>query len=313
MKDITHLPSESIDFRYMLQAYKYSAVLINAFQLDLFERIGHELPWNQLSSTFNPHEIDIIEILRSFSILVVCDGKLNISSEYKDSLLRCGTRYIGDFAKWQGYHYHRYGSFVSSELTSFNQMTWLKALDQLACFSERDDWLATIISKLDIKKLVDIGGGSGVYSKAILKADHEVSSMIFEREVMIDTVKSFFNHDYSSRLKITSSLSEVAEFSPDAALLSNFLHGRDERFIQDLLNGLSEYVDYIIVHGSHRSTGTDYSVEGTLLNLTMKRNGGIGNYTIEDIVKFTCAHGYKLVAQHTFSDPVPEVLIFGRD
>ena len=103
--------------------------------------------------------------------------------------------------------------------------------------------LATAVPMSDSQQLLDIGGGTGIYSYALLEQNPNLRAAVFDRpEVLKVASEMAHEYDLKDRTDFVAGDMFVDPFPPDAdtILLSNILHEWDVPQCQQLVNRCAE-------------------------------------------------------------------------
>ena len=98
--------------------------------------------------------------------------------------------------------------------------------------------LAKQVPLKDAATLLDVGGGTGIYSIAFLKANPQLAAIVFDRPEVLKTAERFAN-DYGVADRVQLQAGDMfADDLPavDVILLSNILHDWDVAECQTLIN-----------------------------------------------------------------------------
>ncbi len=99
--------------------------------------------------------------------------------------------------------------------------------------------LAQRVSMEGVRRILDIGGGTGIYSIALLQKNPHLSAVVFDRpEVLKITTEMAREHGVSERLECVAGdmFSDPLPSGCEAVLLSNILHDWDVPQCQDLVS-----------------------------------------------------------------------------
>ncbi|GAB4348669.1 MAG: methyltransferase [Candidatus Abyssubacteria bacterium] len=161
----------------------------------------------------------------------------------------------------------------------------------------------SVVAKLDLsgrKKLLDVGGGSGVYTIAMLKRAPEMRATIFDRKPVLEI----------ARQKVAEEgLSERVEFAPgdfykhplpgghDIALLSAIIHQNSHQQNIDLYRKVHDALvpgGEIVIRDHVMSEDHTQSAEGAFfaINMLINTPGG-GTYSFGEIKEGLEAAGFR--------------------
>eukprot|EP00128_Syssomonas_multiformis_P006454 Colp12_sorted_trinity150504_noHs@7832 len=97
-----------------------------------------------------------------------------------------------------------------------------------------------VVSSFDfsvVKSIVDVGGGNGSFSRAIMSVNPHINSTVFDLpHVVAETEKQFKNSEFSSRLQFASGdMFESVPKGADAYVLRHIIHDHNEENCKRIL------------------------------------------------------------------------------
>jgi len=198
-------PSAIMDSVY---AFREARVLLTAFELDLFTHLGDE--WKsseeaaQLAQT-NPRATDrLLNALCASGFLVKKKGKFSNTPLTLRFLVKGKPDYLGGLmhqvSLWNTWStltdaVRRGSSVVVRDPVAGSGVNWLEAF--IAAMHMRANRQAPAIVKLinlkGVKRVLDVGGGSGVFSMAFVRARKGITAVIFDLPNVMNLTKGYID------------------------------------------------------------------------------------------------------------------------
>jgi SAM-dependent methyltransferase len=189
-------------------AFREARVLLTAFELDLFTRLGDE--WrsseeaSQLAQT-NPRATDrLLNALCASGFLVKKKGKFSNTPLTAKFLVKGKPDYLGGLmhqvSLWNTWStltdaVRRGSSVIVRDPVSRVEVNWLEAF--IAAMHMRATRQAPAIVKLidlkGVKRVLDVGGGSGVFSMAFVRARKGLTAVVFDLPNVISLTKGYID------------------------------------------------------------------------------------------------------------------------
>jgi SAM-dependent methyltransferase len=189
-------------------AFREARVLLTAFELDLFTHLGDE--WKsseeaaQLAQT-NPRATDrLLNALCASGFLVKKKEKYSNTPLTSRFLVKGKPDYLGGLmhqvSLWNTWSTLTDAVRTGSSVTVRNPATgsgvnWLEAF--IAAMHMRAARQAPAIVKLinlkGVKRILDVGGGSGIFSMAFVRARKGITAVVFDLPNVINLAKSYID------------------------------------------------------------------------------------------------------------------------
>ena len=159
--------------------------------------------------------------------------------------------------------------------------------------------LTQFVTRKSVGKLIDIGGGPGSYSAAILKHDKAAKAVLIDRPASLKIAKKILkNTSVIKRFRFQAGDLFSAEFGDDAdtILYSNILHIYSESensiIFEKINNSLKPGGRFILVDFFLKNNRTE-PIDAALFSLTMLQFTATGRtYTFEETEKLLKKHGF---------------------
>ncbi len=198
-------PSTIMDSVY---AFREARVLLTAFELDLFTHLGDEWKSSEeaahLAQT-NPRATDrLLNAICASGFLVKKKGKFSNTPLTSRFLVKGKPDYLGGLmhqvSLWNTWStltdaVRRGSSVVVRDPVVGSGVNWLEAF--IAAMHMRATRQAPAIVKLinlkGVKRVLDVGGGSGVFSMAFVRARKGITAVIFDLANVINLTKGYID------------------------------------------------------------------------------------------------------------------------
>ncbi len=196
-------PSTILDSVY---AFREARVLLTAFELDLFTYLGGEWKSSEetaLMAQTNPRATDrLLNALCASGFLIKKKGKFSNTPLTSRFLVKGKTDYLGGLmhqvSLWNTWStltnaVRKGSSVVVREPAAGGGVNWLEAF--IAAMHMRATHQAPAIVKLinlkGVKRVLDVGGGSGVFSMAFVRARKGITAVVFDLPNVINLTKGY--------------------------------------------------------------------------------------------------------------------------
>ena len=198
-------PSAIMDSVY---AFREARVLLTAFELDLFSHLGDGWKSSEeaaLMAQTNPRATDrLLNALCASGFLAKKKGKFSNTPLTSRFLVKGKPDYLGGLmhqvSLWNTWStltnaVRRGSSVVVREPAAGSGVNWLEAF--IAAMHMRAAHQAPAIVKLidlkGVKRVLDVGGGSGVFSMAFVRLRKGISAVVFDLPNVINLTKGYID------------------------------------------------------------------------------------------------------------------------
>jgi 2-polyprenyl-3-methyl-5-hydroxy-6-metoxy-1,4-benzoquinol methylase len=202
----------SSDLMQMITGYQRSRILLSAVELNIFDELaGNELSSDELAEKIGavPDSLEkLLNVLASLSLLNKNNGKFSNSGSCSKYLVKSSPSFLGGVMH-QNHLWNTWSKLslvIKSEDAKkegeINQRgsEWLKAF--IAAMHARGISRAIAIKKLinfeGIKKILDIGGGSGIFASTFIKDNPSMSAVVFDLPNVIPITKEYIEKENMS-------------------------------------------------------------------------------------------------------------------
>lgn len=175
--------------------------------------------------------------------------------------------------------------------------------------------LAKVIDFSEHKKMMDIGGGSGVYAIEVIKANPNMSATVIDLEPACNVASEYinkFNLNEKIRTQVSDFFKQDLPKDCDVALLSHIIHfldvQKDKILLKKIYDNLPENGVILISEWllNDEKTGPTPSA---LLSLTMILDQPEGrNYTFAEVSKMLREVGFTNVEKRHLAGPAEVVI-----
>lgn len=272
--------------------------------------------------------------------------KLYSNSEIADLFLdKNKPSYIGDFIVMLDKHLYSRWDKLEQALKSnrpvrdtednisggklYDQAKLNQALEQMQMFTHSMYGisvgpamaLAKVFDFSNHKKMMDIGGGSGIYSIEVIKAYPNMSAEILDLEPV-----SKISNEYIKKFNLQDKMyTRVLDFTKDelptdcdVALLSHIIHFFTEEKILSLLkktyDSLSSENGVVIISEWLLNDDRTGPIPSALMSLTMVVDMPEGrNYSYEEVSKMLVDVGFKNIERRPLAGPAEIVIGYKRN
>lgn len=291
--------------------FKLSKALIAATYVGIIETLAKQ-PCNleqltvQLSLDLKGTE-SLLQVLLSAEIVELNNNNYSVKNELAPFLSKDSPRSIINYIKWQRYQFSRYndlensltnGNIHNSILGRASTTIWIDCLAELA---QWDNYAEKIINKISfngVKQVLDLGGGSGIYSIKLCRLHPKLVSTIYEQSKIAPYTRRYVQqYALDDRINVLERdiFRDRLPKNADLVLVVNVLHGKPKEQIIRLLKNIHSALKndgQLVFVGDHLSSNNILSPTGVMLNLTMLLNGGGCNYSVDEILLFLKCTGF---------------------
>lgn len=160
-------------------------------------------------------------------------------------------------------------------------------------------------------KMMDIGGGSGVYCIEVVKANPHMSAVVLDLEAVCQVAKEYISKvglDDKIKTKTTDFWKEPLPPGYDVAFLSHILHGHNEEngiiLLKKIFDSLTEDGAVLISEWTINDDKTGPAPSALMgLNMIIESNGG-RSYSFDEISGMLKAAGFKRIEKKSLTPPV---------
>lgn len=191
-----------------------TAILNTAVRLKIFTVLSdRQMSAGELAARTNANEVILQAVLNALA----CMGLLQVQADkYKNSHLsriyfvEGEPYYVGDFIQLianESSKWNKLCSIVSegktiSDGSSESHRTFIKAMHNIGMLGEADA-LVNCADLSDCPKMIDAGGGSGIYSIALCRKHPELRSLILDSQETLAVTREFVSkHKESERIEL---------------------------------------------------------------------------------------------------------------
>jgi 2-polyprenyl-3-methyl-5-hydroxy-6-metoxy-1,4-benzoquinol methylase len=209
----------SSDLMQMITGYQRSRIILSAVELNIFNELeGQELSSTELANKIaaEPEALEtLLNVLTALSLLQKNNGKFSNSESSAKFLVKSNPAYLGHVM--HQIHLWNTWSNLSSVVKS-------KSIRKEAEINQRgDEWLKAFIAAMHarginraiamkelidfsgVKKLLDIGGGSGVFAATFIEDDPSMSAVVFDLPNVVPITKEYIEkQNMSGRISTLS-------------------------------------------------------------------------------------------------------------
>lgn len=260
------------DFREIVIAFQKSRIILTAIELGIFKAIGNGRKTSkEVAQKLGTDERATDRLMNALCVLNLLDKKYGEFSNTSFSLrylVEGSTDYLGGLKHtahlWDTWsnltEAVRKGRAVGIPAIQQRGSEWLKAF--IAAMHDRAKNIAPhIVSLLDlknIKKILDVGGGSGAYAMAFVKSSPDIKATIFDLPEVIPITRNYINKEgLSSKIQLISGDYNKDNLPKgyDLIFLSSIIHSNSTEINEKLikkcaaslnLNGQLVIQDFIV-------------------------------------------------------------------
>jgi 2-polyprenyl-3-methyl-5-hydroxy-6-metoxy-1,4-benzoquinol methylase len=195
----------SSELMQMITGYQRSRIILSAVELNIFDMLdGHELTAQELAEKINsvPDSLEkLLNVLTSLGLLNKNNGKFSNTESSGKFLVKTSPTFLGGVMHqnhlWDTWS--KLSAVIKSKETKkeaeINQRggEWLRAF--IAAMHARGISRAKAVKELinfsGVKKLLDIGGGSGVFASTFIKDGPDISAVIFDLPNVVPITREY--------------------------------------------------------------------------------------------------------------------------
>lgn len=286
--------------------FKLSRAIQVAAAWGLFEALhGRSFSVAELSARtrHSAAQIEAIAgVLVPAGVLTFQAGRLSIASAHQAQTHPHGERSKLNYLKWMAYQYGQFERLLADEDQRADWSVWIGCLEELAREGGYAHSVAACLPLEAARTLLDIGGGSGLYARALCERFAGLHVTLFDRpSVVAIAERQLSGSPVHARIRLVSGdfATDDLPGPVDAVFASNLLHGKSDAMLERLCSQAKQVLQpsgLFIIHGHHCAPDFDHSLEAGLLNLTMTINGGAGSFSIDRLCALMDRHGFEVVA-----------------
>jgi 2-polyprenyl-3-methyl-5-hydroxy-6-metoxy-1,4-benzoquinol methylase len=199
----------SSELMQMITGYQRSRILLSAVELNIFDELnGYELSSKELAEKIGavPDLLEkLLNVLASLRLLNKHDGKFSNAESTGKFLVKSSPSYLGGVMH-QNHLWNTWSklsdiikSKVAKKQGEINQRggEWLRAF--IAAMHTRGISRAKSIKALinfsGVKRILDIGGGSGIFAATFIKDDPSMSAVVFDLPNVVPIAKEYIDKE----------------------------------------------------------------------------------------------------------------------
>jgi 2-polyprenyl-3-methyl-5-hydroxy-6-metoxy-1,4-benzoquinol methylase len=298
----------------MITGYQRSRIILSAVELNIFDHLsGNELSSSELAAKINavPASLEkLLNVLASIDLLIKKNDKFSNSTSSDKLLVKSNPAFLGGVMHqnhlWDTWS--KLSAIVKSKdakkKSDINQSgdEWLKAFIAAmhARGVSRAKSVKTLIDFSGVNRILDIGGGSGVFASTFIKDDASMSAVIFDLPNVVPITREYIEKDnMSERISTLSGnyLMDDIGSGYDLIFLSAVIHSNSydenallvKKCVSALnRNGKIAILDYIM--NDDRTSPVGGAIFA--INMLVGTNEGT-TYTETEIKKWMSAAGLK--------------------
>jgi len=294
MSETISMEPDWLPLENMATAYWQSEVLFTALELELFARIEEDAALDVISAAANCRASELERLLLALKALGLVknrDGEWYNSKSAHRYLVPGRESYLGDFLLYRRYLQAPWGKLSArvsrqplppalSVADDYEKRTfyYVRGMDALVRLKARG--IAEILAGLGWQgPILDIGGGSGALSRALLNGVEGGRAVLYELPEVLRAAADLYPRSEDWRgMETMSGDFRQQEFNESfgLVLLSNFLHiyGRREAgALMEKAAGLTAPGGLLLIHDYFPDAGgRDSAVKGRLYDINMMVN-----------------------------------------
>jgi SAM-dependent methyltransferase len=195
----------SSELMQMITGYQRSRIILSAVELNIFDELNeHELSSEELAGKINavPNSLEkLLNVLTSYKLLYKKDGKYSNAESSANFLVKSSPSFLGGVMH-QNHLWNTWSKLSevvknkdAQKESEINQRgdEWLKAF--IAAMHTRGISRAKAVKELinfsGVKRVLDIGGGSGVFAAAFINDDPSMSAIVFDLPIVIPITQEY--------------------------------------------------------------------------------------------------------------------------
>ena len=196
----------------IITGYQRSRIILSAVELNIFDQLSvNELSSSELAAKINavPASLEkLLNVLASLNLLVKKHTKFSNSASSAKFLVKSSPDFLGGVMHqnhlWDTWS--KLSEVVKSKdakkKSDINQSgdEWLKAFIAAmhARGISRAKSVKTLIDFTGVNRILDIGGGSGVFASTFIKDDASMSAVIFDLPNVVPITREYIDKDNMS-------------------------------------------------------------------------------------------------------------------
>ncbi|MBM4171545.1 MAG: methyltransferase domain-containing protein [Ignavibacteria bacterium] len=291
-------------------SFQKSRVLLTAAELKIFSILDkHLLPSDEVAKKINsdPRATDrLMNALVAIGLMRKVHGKFYNTETAAKYLVEgkpdfmSGLLFVNNL--WNSWSNLTEAVKKGKSLTekSIETEDWLNSF--IAAMHYRADHHAKIIGLMlelgNVKKMLDVGGGSGAFSYEFMKINPQIESVIFDVPEVINLTKKYADDNkLTNKIKFIEGDYLIDDFGSgyDLILLSAVIHINSSEQNKALINKCSEALNtggQIVIKDFVMNEDRAYPVAGALFSLNMLVNTESGDtYTENEIKEWLLSSG----------------------
>jgi 3-hydroxy-5-methyl-1-naphthoate 3-O-methyltransferase len=176
--------------------------------------------------------------------------------------------------------------------------------------------LTKVINFSEHKKLMDIGGGSGVYAIEVVKGNPNMSATVIDLEPACNVANEYINKFHMQDKIRTQALDFFNQDLPkdcDVALLSHIIHFLDEEkdkmLLRKIYDSLPERNGVVLISEWLLNDTKTGPITSALMSLTMIVDQPVGrNYSFAEVSKMLTDVGFTNIERRPLAGPAEVVI-----
>lgn len=275
----------------LLCAPMIQGVITAAIHLGIFSQLeGRPRTVGDITERCNASEHKVLRLLEALVNLSLlhCDGDFYHNAQFSSVHLVEGKQhYVGDFLlllEAEAVHWSALPAIItgghaesglSDDFFATQRATYIRAMNNFGAQGEADA-LRSVVSLPDCRRLLDVGGGSGIYSLALLEKHPAMQVTILDMaETLSITASCIENSPQAERITLRSGDMMTESFGEnfDAILLSDILYR--EASAPYLLQKTRDALNpggHVIIRGYYSGPNSDACLFGSLFTLKLLIN-----------------------------------------
>jgi SAM-dependent methyltransferase len=203
----------SSELMQMITGYQRSRILLSAVELNIFDELdGQELSSKELAEKIEavPDSLEkLLNVLTSLRLLNKNNGKFSNTESSGKFLVKSSPSFLGGVMHqnhlWNTWS--KLSAIIKSKETKkeveINRRggEWLRAF--IAAMHARGTTRAIAIKELinfsGVKRILDIGGGSGIFASIFIKDNPSMSAVVFDLPNVVPITKEYIEKDNMSK------------------------------------------------------------------------------------------------------------------
>lgn len=316
-----------------MQSLRRLSVFSHALEIDIFSYLNEPKTIPTLSEEMGYDSVILELFLKALSqmgiINLVSEGYIisQFARKYliQNSILNQTTHFSNLMVKvkdWQNLEYVLQNGPVERERTSQFNQNWMEGIAQSSMDGQIGEFIQLCAEHINLKtcrRLLDLGGGHGLYSIAFSALYPDMECTVFDLPSIANFTEIYIK-DYDSSVNVISGdyfLDEIPT-NQDIILSSFSRCGSDPAIIGKIRDSLVEH-GYLVIR-RHRAMVSEDALENLEWNLvsTTGRRKGAKKWefgtspAVEEYLQNLKANGFSIV-YHQIFDPISEVLIARKE